>query len=251
MTTISLQNEVVLVTGGTSGIGLAIAKKFAESGAKLVLFGTNRARGEKAVEALRADVASLEVNFYQVDVSSLEAVQKGIDQVMGVHGKVDVLVNCAGITKDNLLMRMKEEEWDRVLEVNLKSCYNTCKALTRPMLKAKKGKIINISSVVGLTGNPGQSNYAASKAGMIGFSKALAKELAGRGIEVNVITPGFVETHMTDALSEKQQEMIKQNIPMGRIGQPEEIAYLALFLGSRWSSYMTGQVISVDGGLVT
>ena len=237
-----LQDEVAVITGGTSGIGKAIAKLYGEHGAKVVIFGTNAEKGQKAAVEVGAA-------FKQVDVSDCQAVQNAIDQVLQEHQKVDILVNCAGITLDNLMLKMKEEEWDKVIDVNLKSCFNTCKALMRPMVRAKKGKIINVSSVVGIMGNPGQTNYAASKAGMIGFTKALAKELGGR-VHVNCIAPGYIETNMTDALNSTQKEAIIKNIPMGRIGRPEEIAHAALFLACPWSSFITGQVITVDGGMV-
>lgn len=238
----SLEGDVAVITGGTSGIGKAIAKLFVEHGAKVIVFGTNVEKGQKAADEVHA-------TFKQVDVADCQAVQTAIDQVIAEHQKVDILVNCAGITLDNLMLKMKEEEWDKVIDVNLKSCFNTCKALMRPMIRAKKGKIINVSSVVGLMGNPGQTNYAASKAGMIGFTKALAKELGGR-VHVNCIAPGYIETNMTDALNSAQKEAIIKNIPMGRIGRPEEIAHAALFLAGPWSSFITGQVITVDGGMV-
>lgn len=245
-----IREQVALITGGTSGIGKAIAINYAKNGAKLALFGTNAEKGDRALAELAKLAPNCEVDFWQVDVSDNESVQKAINEVVDRFGEIDILVNCAGVTRDNLLLRMKESDWDRVLDVNLKSCYNTCKAVIRPMMKKRSGSIINITSVVGLMGNPGQSNYAASKAGMIGFSKALAKELASRGIRVNCIAPGYVETNMTDALNSTQQEMIIKNIPLGRIGQPEEISHAALFLASDWANYITGQVLTVDGGMV-
>ena len=246
--TISLQGDVALITGGTSGIGKAIARTFSQAGAKVILFGTNVEKGEKSASEISQQTTH-PVSFKQVDVSDHQATREAIEQVIAEFQKVDILVNCAGMTLDNLMLKMKEEEWDKVIAVNLKSCFNTCKALMRSMVRAKKGKIINISSVVGLMGNPGQTNYAASKAGMIGFTKALAKELGGR-VHVNCIAPGYIETNMTDALNSAQKEAITNNIPMGRIGKPEEIAYTALFLASPWSDYITGQVITVDGGMV-
>ena len=244
----NLKGEVALITGGTSGIGKAIAKVFALHGAQVVICGTNLEKGEKAADELKQETSG-KIVFKQVDVSDHQAVLAAVDQVITDFQKVDILVNCAGITLDNLMLKMKEEEWDRVISVNLKSCFNTCKALMRPMVRAKKGKIINVSSVIGLMGNPGQTNYAASKAGMIGFTKALAKELGGR-VNVNCIAPGYIETNMTDALNSAQKEAIIKNIPMGRIGRPEEIAYTALFLAGPLSNYITGQVITVDGGMV-
>lgn len=245
-----LLGEVALITGGNAGIGKAIALKFAEEGANLAIFGTNVENGLKTVAEVKAAYSDCQVNFYMIDVSQTAAVEEGIKQVLQEFGKIDILVNNAGITADNLLMKMPENDWDRVIEVNLKSCYNTCKAVSRSMMKARKGRIINVSSVVGLMGNPGQTNYAASKAGMIGFTKALAKELASRHILVNCIAPGFIETPMTDKISEKQKEIALATIPLGEFGQPEDIAHAACFLASSMANYMTGQVLTVDGGLV-
>jgi 3-oxoacyl-[acyl-carrier protein] reductase len=177
-------------------------------------------------------------------------VSETVEKLIQDWGKIDILVNNAGITRDNLLMKMSEEDWDLVMDVNLKSVYNTCKALCRPMMKARNGAIINISSVIGLTGNAGQINYAASKAGMIGFTKSLAKELASRGVRANCIAPGYIETQMTDGLPAPVKEAIITKIPMSRIGQPRDIAHAALFLASDLSSYMTGQILTVDGGMV-
>jgi len=213
-----LKDKAAVVTGGTAGIGKEIALAFAKQGAHVAIFGTN---AERATEVL-------------------EHLQK----------TYPILVNNAGITRDGLLMKMTEEDWDRVIAVNLKSVYNTCQALVRPMLKARSGKIINITSVIGLIGNAGQANYAASKAGMIGFTQSLAKEVASRGICVNCIAPGFIKTSMTDVLTDAQKEGILKQVPMGRLGSPEEIANTAVFLASDWSNYMTGQVLTVDGGMV-
>jgi len=244
-----LQGKVALVTGGSAGIGKAIAQKFVQAGAQVVIFGTDPSRGLKAVEEIQSTVEGACIAFMQVDVSSHTAVTEAIKQVIEIHGQVDVLVNNAGITKDRLLMKMSEEDWDSVMNVNVKSCYNMCHALVRSMMKARNGKIINISSVVGLMGNAAQTNYAASKAAIIGFTKALAKELAPRNISVNCLAPGFIITKMTDALSEQQKEMTLSKIPLARFGVPEEIANAALFLASDLSNYVTGQVISVDGGM--
>lgn len=240
-----LEDQVAIVTGGTAGIGKAIALKFAEHGAKVAIFGTNAGRGAQIVEEING-----EAFFVQVDVSKTEDVAKAVSQVVEKFGNVDILVNNAGITKDQLLIRMSEEEWDNVMAINVKSCYNTCRVLARSMMKARKGKIINMSSVVGLSGNLGQANYAASKAAVIGFTKALAKELASRNICVNCIAPGFIGTRMTDAITEQQKESILATIPFGRIGEPDDIAKAALFLASSLSDYITGQVLTVDGGKV-
>ncbi len=243
-----LTNQNVLVTGGTAGIGKAIALHFAKNGAHVAIFGTNEERGQKVVQEIEESTSS-KVLFIAVDVSNTSQVKEAVDRVVEEFGSLDVLINNAGITRDGLLLRMSEDDWDRVLEVNLKSVYNTCKAAIRPMMKAKKGKIINISSVIGLTGNAGQVNYAASKSGIIGVTKSLAKELAGRNIFVNCIAPGFIETSMTSELNDTLKEEILRNIPLKRIGRPEEIASAALFLASEGSNYITGQVLPIDGGM--
>jgi len=237
-----LKDKTALITGGTAGIGRAIAHTFAKQGAFVVLFGTNAARGEAVVASIGPERA----RFLPVDVSSSAEVKAAI----GTLGTIDILVNNAGIVRDQLLMKMSEEDWDQVLDTNLKSVYNLCQALVRSMMKARRGKVINISSVVGLTGNAGQVNYAASKAGMLGFTKALAKELASRNIQVNAIAPGYIATPMTEGLSEELRAQLLKEIPMGRMGTPEEIADAALFLASDLSNYITGQVLTVDGGMV-
>lgn len=244
-----LHNQVAVITGGNAGIGKMISLKLAEEGAKIAILGTNSETGQAAVNDIKIHVPSAEIVFYQVDVSKTTAVDEIIKQILERFGQIDILVNNAGITADQLLMKMSENEWDRVIEVNLKSCYNTCRAVVRSMMKARKGKIINISSIVGISGNPGQANYAASKAGMIGFSKALAKELAPRKILVNVVAPGFIRTKMTDSLTDIQKEAIAKNIPLGRMGEVEEIANAVWFLASPLSQYMTGQVVTIDGGM--
>ena len=242
-----LENQTAIITGGNAGIGKAIALKFAAHGAKIAIFGTDPKKGMSVVEEIRQMTEEAQVEFYQVDVSLTAPIEDAIKKVAERFGTIDILVNNAGVTSDQLLMKMSEEDWDRVLSINLKSCYNTCKAVIRSMMKARKGKILNISSVVGLIGNPGQTNYAASKAGMIGFTKALAKEVASRNITVNCIAPGFIETDMTKNLLPAQIEAMK--IPLGRMGQPSDIANAALFLVSA-ADYVTGQVLTVDGGLV-
>lgn len=245
-----LQSQVAIITGGNAGIGKAIALKFAEEGANLAIFGTNQENGQKTVAEISQAYPSCKVQFYLVNVAQTSLVEESIKKVIEDFGQIDILVNNAGITADQLLMKMSEEDWDRVLDINLKSCYNTCKAVVRGMMKAKKGRIINISSVVGLMGNAGQTNYAASKAGMIGFTKALAKELASRQILVNCIAPGFISTNMTDKLTESQKETILKSIPMGELGNSDDIANAACFLASGMSKYITGQVLTVDGGMV-
>ncbi len=243
-----LKGKTAIVTGATAGIGKEIALTFAKQGAKVAVFGTHPERGLEVVEAIKAQGG--DGVFIAVDIAKTDAVESSVQQAVEKLGHVDILVNNAGITKDQLMLKMTEEDWDSVIDINLKSCYNTCKALMRAMLKARQGKIINISSVVGLTGNAGQVNYASSKAGMIGFTKALAQEVAKRGITVNCIAPGFIETRMTDAMTEEQRKNVLEKIPMGRMGSTKDIANAALFLASPFADYITGQVITVDGGMV-
>lgn len=247
-----LKGKRALITGGTAGIGRGIALAMAREGAHVVIFGTNQERASLVVAEMQELTAGSGQMFFChiVDVSDKSAVDKSIQDVLTQLGGVDILVNNAGITKDGLLMKMSEEDWDQVLATNLKSVYNTCQSLVRSMLKARSGKIINISSVVGLTGNAGQANYAASKAGMIGFTKALAQEVASRGVCVNCIAPGFIQTKMTDVLTEAQKEGILRDIPMGKMGVPDDIANAVVFLASPLSDYITGQVLAVDGGMV-
>lgn len=241
-----LTGKTALITGGTSGIGLAIAECFAAQGAQVIIFGTNPEKGANAIASIEQKAPGSSPRFLAVNVSDFQKVEESISSL----GKLDILVNCAGITRDGLLMKMTEEDWDTVLDVNAKSCFNTCKAVIRQMLKARSGKILNISSVIGLIGNPGQVNYAASKGAIIAMTKALALEVAPRNIQVNCIAPGFIRTAMTDALTEEQREGILKRIPLGRMGLPEEVAKAALFLASSLADYITGQVITVDGGMV-
>lgn len=245
-----LADKKAIVTGGTRGIGKAIARGFIEQGASVAIFGTNPEKGKAAQEDLQTHLQEgQKCLFYQVDVANSQEVEKVINQVYTDFGQVDILVNNAGVTRDNLLMRISEQDWETVLNTNLKSIYNTCRSVVRPMMKSRQGKIINISSVVGLMGNAGQTNYAASKAGMIGFTKSLAKELGSRGICVNCIAPGFVETDMTGELNEKQKEALLAQIPLQKTGRPEDIAHAALYLASSLADYVTGQVLTVDGGM--
>lgn len=246
----TLMDQVAIVTGGNVGIGKAIVLKLIEEGAAVAIMGTNLETGTATIDEIKQTFPLATVQFFKVDVSQTSAVDDAIKQIIDQYGRLDILVNNAGITADQLLMKMSEEEWDRVLTVNLKSCYNTCRAVVRTMLKAKKGKIINISSVVGLMGNAGQTNYAASKAGMIGFSKALAKELASRNILVNCVAPGFIKTKMTEALGDSHKEGLLKQIPLGRLGEGSDIANAVWFLASPLSNYMTGQVMTIDGGMV-
>jgi 3-oxoacyl-[acyl-carrier protein] reductase len=249
---LSVKGKNVLVTGGTSGIGKQIALVFIQHGANVAIFGTNKERAAQALKDFELHRAEANQKFLAeiVDVSNKKFVETAIRDILENWGSVDVLINSAGIARDDLLMKMSEEDWDQVVNVNLKSVFNMCQTLVRPMMKARSGKVINISSVVGLTGNAGQVNYSASKSGVIGFTKSLAKELAARGVCVNCIAPGFIETPMTDKLTDTQKEGILRKVPMGRMGNAEEIANVALFLASDLSTYMTGQVLTVDGGMV-
>lgn len=247
-----LKGKKALVTGGTAGIGREIALTFAKQGADVAIFGTHAQRAELVLEEMRAVARSDSQSFlaFTKDVSSKSAVEEALESLLASWKQIDILVNNAGITRDGLLMRMSEDDWDQVIDVNLKSVYNFSQGLIRPMMKARGGKIINISSVVGLMGNAGQTNYAASKAGMIGFTKALAKEVASRGICVNCVAPGFIITRMTETLTGDQKESLQKQIPMGRLGSPEDVANACLFLSSTLSDYITGQVLTVDGGMV-
>lgn len=245
-----LKGKKAIVTGGTSGIGKEIAKVFASQGADVIIFGTNSQRAEQTIQELKQSYPSQSFSYELVDVSKIAEVEKALSHILEKWPSVDILVNNAGITKDNLLVRMKEEEWDQVINVNLKSVYNTCRVLARSMMKAKTGTIINITSVIGLTGNAGQVNYAASKSGMIGFTKSLAKELARKEVRVNCIAPGYIDTPMTRELPEKVKHDILGAIPMSRMGNAQEIANAALFFASDLSKYVTGQTLAVDGGMV-
>ncbi|QVL57187.1 MAG: 3-oxoacyl-[acyl-carrier-protein] reductase [Simkaniaceae bacterium] len=247
-----LKGKRALITGGTSGLGKQIALTFAEEGADVAIMGTNKDRAALVLETLKECKVSDDQKFWSdiVNVASKEEVNQSIDRLTKEWGSVDILVNCAGITRDTLFMKMSEDDWDQVMNTNLKSVYNLSHALVRPMMKARKGKIINVSSVIGLTGNPGQVNYSASKLGMVGFTRSLAKELGPRNINVNCIAPGFFETPMTNVLTEEQREGILKKVPMGRLGNPKEIAHAAVFLASHMSDYVTGQVLTVDGGMI-
>ena len=244
-----LKGKVALITGGVRGIGKAISLCFAKAGADIVI-NYNSEKSLEHANQIVEEIQGLGVKALAVkaDVSQLEEAKNLVDTTINTFGKIDILVNNAGITKDMLLLRMTEEEFDQVLAVNLKGIFNCSKIATKAMLKTG-GSIINMSSVVGLSGNVGQSNYAASKAGIIGFTKSVAKEFASRKIRVNAIAPGFIQTDMTDALSEQVKEATLKNIPMKRLGQVNEVAQVALFLASDLSSYVTGEVVRVDGGM--
>lgn len=244
-----LNNKSVLVTGASRGIGRAIALYFAKNGARVAVnYSGSEARANEVVEEIKANGGT--AFAIKADISSSEDVTRMVKSVIDEFGSLDVLVNNAGITRDNLLMRMKEEDWDAVINTNLKGVFLTTKAVTRQMMKQRQGRIINIASIVGVSGNPGQANYVAAKAGVIGLTKTAAKELSSRGITVNAIAPGFIETDMTGKLEEGIKEDMLRNIPLARFGQPEDIAAAAAFLASDASSYITGQTIHVDGGMV-
>ena len=244
----TLQGKTALITGGTRGIGYAVAKKFAEHGARLALLAAHGGeRAEAAVKELRNNGA--EVVFYVCDVSDAAAVAETVTKVLADFGGVDILVNNAGITRDNLLPALTEADIDEVIDINLKGTIHMTQALIRPFMKKRSGVIINLSSVVGMMGNKGQTNYAASKAGVIGFTKAVAKEYGRRNIRCNAIAPGYIATDMTAALSEEMTAELTKQLPIARLGQAEDVANLALFLASDASSYITGEVIKVDGGM--
>lgn len=241
-----LDGKIALVTGGSRGIGSAIVRKFVEEGAKVAF---TYARSTGPAEALVAELGADNVKAYQSDAASFDAAAELIKNVTADFGNIAILVNNAGITRDTLLLRMTEQQWDDVMDNNLKSIFNLTKHALRPLMKSGAGSVINMSSIVGVTGQAGQANYAASKAGIIGFSKSLAKEMGSRNLRCNVITPGFIETDMTDELPEELKNSYLANIPLKRLGAPEEIAKACVFLGSDLSSYVNGQVLGVDGGL--
>jgi len=248
------KNKRAIVTGGTRGIGKAIVKELASKSCCGVLFSDvafiYNSCDECAAE-IEKEIGSLDTKIigFKADATSLEEAQKTVDATIEKLGGVDILINNAGITRDNLLLRMSEKEWDDVIDVNLKSVFNYTKAVLKHMVNQHYGRIVNIASVVGLTGNAGQANYAASKSGIIGFSKSIAREVASRNITVNCVAPGFIDTDMTKSLTEKQRELLSQNIPMKRMGKPEDVARVVGFLCSPDADYITGQVIAVDGGM--
>ena len=242
------ENKVALITGGTRGIGKAIAKKFAENGYDLII---NYVSENTDLEKLKKDINSNnEILFVRANVGDFNSCEELVKKAIEKFGKIDVLVNNAGITRDNLIMRMKEEDFDKVINTNLKGTFNVTKNVVPYMMKKKSGKIVNISSVVGVGGNAGQCNYAASKAGIIGFTKSIAKELASRNILANCVAPGFIDTDMTEVLSDTVKENINSQIPLKRMGSAEEIAKAVYFLAGEDNTYITGQVLNVDGGML-
>lgn len=244
-----LEGKVALITGATRGIGKGIAEVFAQQGAKVAFTYAGSVDKAKSLEEELGKITK--VKSYQSDASDYDAAQQLVADVMSEFGQIDILVNNAGITRDNLMLRMSKEDWDTIIRVNLDSVFNLTKAVIKPMMKAKSGSIINMTSVVGIKGNAGQANYAASKAGVIGFSKSIALELGSRNIRCNAIAPGFIETEMTAALDEKTVQGWRDSIPLKRGGQPEDVANACVFFGSDLSSYISGQVLNVDGGMLT
>jgi 3-oxoacyl-[acyl-carrier protein] reductase len=243
------ENQVAVVTGAGRGIGHAIAVRLAKEGARVASVSRTEANAQKTADEINATHAAA-AKAYAVDVGDHAAVQKTGAQILEEFGRVDILVNNAGVTRDGLSMRMSLDDWDTVLDTNLKGAFNFAQALMRPMIKQRSGRIINISSISGLIGNAGQANYAASKAGLIGLTKTLARELASRGITVNAVAPGLIETDMTGVLSEEVRQAILQKVPLGKLGQPEDIAAAVAYLASAEAKYITGQVLTVDGGMV-
>ena len=243
-------NKVALITGGSRGIGEKIAEKFATEGYNLVINYVSNIENVEELEARIKGNANIEILFVQADVTSFESCENMINKAIEKFGHIDVVVNNAGITKDGLLMRMNEEDFDKVINVNLKGTYNVTKNAIPHMMKQKYGRIVNISSVVGVSGNAGQANYAASKAGIIGFTKSVAKELASRNILANCVAPGFIKTDMTDVLSDSVKESINAQIPLKKMGTAEEVAKAVYFLGNEENTYITGQVLNVDGGML-
>lgn len=251
-TPFDFSDKIALVTGGTRGIGKELTTTLAQNGARVFFCGTNQELGEKVANEINQELApnSAETSFLKVDISDFTACSDMVAEITAEAGQIDFLINNAGITRDNLLLRLKESDWDEVMAVNLKGCFNCSKAVVRSMIKKRFGRIIFLSSVIGLMGNSGQANYAASKAGIIGFGRSLARELASRNITSNIIAPGYIQTEMTEAMDLKAQEKIKEMIPAGRLGTVKDISNTALFLLSPLADYITGQVLQVDGGML-
>ena len=243
-----LSGRVAFITGASRGIGRAIALTLSKAGTDIAGIDLNLDELKSAMKMIEDDTGRKAIAV-QADVADPASVAKGVEEAIAVLGRIDILVNNAGITRDNILLRMKDEEWDRVIKINLTGTFNCTKAVIKGMVKNRSGRIISIASVVGAMGNVGQANYAASKAGIIGFTKSIAREYANRGITANAIAPGFIETHMTKALSEEVRDALIKQIPMGRLGMPEDVAHVVEFLASDEAAYITGQVIHVNGGM--
>ena len=243
-----LKDKVALITGGARGIGRAIALTFAREGADIAVADVNLEIAQQTV--LEIQDLGRKAMALEMDVTNYEKVEEGVNKILDKMGKVDILVNNAGITKDNLLLRMSQADWDAVINVNLKGTFNCIKAVTKPMIKQRSGRIISIASIIGLMGNPGQANYAASKAGIIALTKTVAKELASRNVNANAVAPGFIQTEMTAKLSEEVKKKMLEAIPLAKLGTPQDVANICLFLASDEASYITGQVITIDGGMV-
>ena len=243
------EGQAAIVTGASRGIGREIALQLAKEGARVAVnYSGSKDKADEVVQLIKE--AGGEAFAIQADVSNQDSVKKMIDETIATFGSIDILVNNAGITRDNLLMRMKEDEWDDVIDINLKGVFLCTKGVTRQMMRQRAGKIVNVASIVGVSGNPGQANYVAAKAGVIGLTKTTAKELASRNINVNAVAPGFITTEMTDALSDELKEQMLKNIPLGKLGSAENVAKTVLFLLSEDAVYITGQTIHVDGGMV-
>ncbi len=242
-----LKNHIVLITGSARGIGKEIAKTFVRQGATVIISDINAEAAQATSQEFRQQGG--DADSFACNVTDLKSVEDMTNKILDKYKRIDILVNNAGITKDNLLLRMSEQDWDAVISVNLKGVFNCTKVVTRSMLKAKKGKIISIASIIGIRGNAGQCNYAASKAGIIGFTKSVAREFASRGITANAVAPGYIQTEMTDKLSDKAREEIFKSIPLGKLGTPQDVAGVCLFLASADADYITGQTIVVDGGM--
>ena len=244
----NLTDKVAIVTGASRGIGEAIAKQFSSCGAKIILIARNSDQLVAVKETIISNGGIAE--SMSGDVSNLNSISEIVTNTIDKWGQIDILVNNAGIARDNIIMRMKEDEWDSVMNINLKGCFNGIKSVARPMIKNKAGRIINITSVIGQIGNAGQSNYAASKAGIMGLTKSMAKELGSRNITVNAVAPGYITTDMTNELNDEVKEQLKSSIPLGRLGTPDDVANLVCFLASDEAGYITGQTFNVDGGMV-
>jgi 3-oxoacyl-[acyl-carrier protein] reductase len=243
-----LNGKVAIVTGASSGIGQAIALAMAQAGSDVVVCGQNQER--LAASAAKVTEAGRKVLQYAMNISQADPVQQMVEDVQKQWGHIDIMVNNAGVTRDGLIIRMSEQDWDDVMTINLKSVFLCSKAVAKVMMKQRSGSIVNIASIIGLIGNPGQSNYSASKGGIIAFTKSIARELSSRNIRANAIAPGFIETPMTEKIPEALQKKMLESIPLGRYGKPEDVANLAVFLGSERAAYITGQVISICGGMV-